>query len=176
MKTNFYRQKMKGQKGQSIVEISLITPLLLIALYVPADFGVAFFMGNIVATAARDGARIGSGATKTGGNAADPDFSATDAAAVKDAIVNQLPRNLASRQVIVKFYENTGAPCMENIEVTVRGNYNIFFYQFMRLFGVNVSNFTISRTTRMRYSYQLSSNNTMCATPLVNETIDIADG
>ena len=176
MKISSFRKAIKGQKGQSIVEISLITPLLLIALYVPADFGVAFFLGNIVATAARDGARIGSGATKTGGNAADPDFSAADATGVKNAIVNQLPRFLTSRKVIVKFYENTGAPCMENIEVTVRGDYNIFFYQLMRLFGANVSNFTISRTTRMRYNYQLPSNNTMCTTPLVDETIDIANG
>ena len=50
-----------GQQGQSLVEVTLITPLLLVALYIPVDFGVAFFMGNIVATVARDGARIGSG-------------------------------------------------------------------------------------------------------------------
>ena len=50
-----------NQSGQSIVEIALITPLLLIALYIPADFGVSFFMGNLLQTAAREGARIGSG-------------------------------------------------------------------------------------------------------------------
>ena len=47
-----------NQRGQSIVEIALLTPLLLIALYIPADFGVSFFMGNLVQTAAREGARI----------------------------------------------------------------------------------------------------------------------
>jgi hypothetical protein len=166
----------KGQIGQSIVEITLITPLVLIALYIPADFGVAFFMGNIVATVARDGARIGSGQTKTGGNGADPDFTTQDATAVKDAIVGQLPRFLKSRQVIISFFEDDGTPCMETIQVTVQGTYPIFLYQLMRLFGVNVSNFTISRTTRMRYNYQLASNNTMCTSPSVNqETYDITD-
>ena len=60
------RTMQNNQRGQSIVEISLITPLLLIALYIPADFGVSFFMGNLVQTAAREGARIGSGLQKSG--------------------------------------------------------------------------------------------------------------
>ena len=47
------RTMQNNQRGQSIVEISLITPLLLIALYIPADFGVSFFMGNLVQTADR---------------------------------------------------------------------------------------------------------------------------
>ena len=33
---------LKSTKGQSIVEISLITPVLLVALYIPVDFGIAF--------------------------------------------------------------------------------------------------------------------------------------
>ena len=60
------RTMQNNQRGQSIVEISLITPLLLIALYIPADFGVSFFMGNLLQTAAREGARIGSGLQKSG--------------------------------------------------------------------------------------------------------------
>ncbi|HEY9503362.1 MAG TPA: TadE family protein, partial [Pyrinomonadaceae bacterium] len=58
--------RRNNQKGQSIIEISLITPLLLVALYVPADFGVAFFMGNLTQTAVREGARVGSGLQKSG--------------------------------------------------------------------------------------------------------------
>ena len=58
--------KRDNQRGQSIVEISLITPLLLIAMYIPVDFGISFFMGNLTQTAAREGARIGSGLQKSG--------------------------------------------------------------------------------------------------------------
>src|SRR6516165_824936 len=66
------------QKGQSIIEISLITPLLLIALYIPADFGVAFYLGNLTQNAAREGARIGSGLSKSG-SAPSLIFSSTQA-------------------------------------------------------------------------------------------------
>jgi hypothetical protein len=58
--------KQKNESGQSIVEISLITPLILIALYIPVDFGVSFFVANLTQTAAREGARIGSGLQKSG--------------------------------------------------------------------------------------------------------------
>ena len=48
------------QKGQSLVEIALITPLLLVALYIPFDFGMTIFAGHLTQNAARDGARIAS--------------------------------------------------------------------------------------------------------------------
>jgi Flp pilus assembly protein TadG len=52
------RVENHGEKGQSIVELTLITPLLLIALYIPFDFGVAFFAGNLTQNAVREVARI----------------------------------------------------------------------------------------------------------------------
>ena len=48
-----------------IVEIALITPLILIALYIPVDFGISFFVANLTQTAAREGARVGSGRERT---------------------------------------------------------------------------------------------------------------
>src|SRR5690242_4116361 len=101
---------LQNSYGQSIVEITLITPLLLVALYIPVDFGMAFFVGNITATAARDGARIGSvnkksGTTTKGGVVVDRDFMSTDATVVRDAVVASLPAYLTSRSVNVKFYE-----------------------------------------------------------------------
>ena len=56
--TNFLR-KLLNRKGQSIVEIALITPLVLIALYVPADFGIAFLSAHLTQNAVREAARIG---------------------------------------------------------------------------------------------------------------------
>ena len=45
------------RKGQSIVELALITPIVLVALYVPFDFGVSIYAGHLTQNVARDGAR-----------------------------------------------------------------------------------------------------------------------
>lgn len=158
--------RLKNSKGQSIVEISLITPLLLVALYIPADFGVAFFMGNILANAAREGSRIGSAMGKSGGNEADRNFTSGDATTVRDAVIPKMPSMVTGRSVRVRFYEDTAVNCLEFIEVTASGNYNYFLYQILRLFGSTVPNsVTISRTTQMPYRYQPYGNETRCAGP-----------
>jgi len=154
-------QAMQGnQRGQSIVEISLITPLLLIALYIPVDFGVSFFMGNLVQTAAREGARIGSGLQKSG-NVPNLLFSSAEANTVKTEVVSRLPSYLTNKTVTVTFY--SGTACMEFVQVNAQGQYRFFMYQLIRLFGGNAPNsLTISRTTQMHYKYQPYVNNDYC--------------
>jgi Flp pilus assembly protein TadG len=155
--------KRNSQRGQSIIEISLITPLLLIALYIPADFGIAFLMGNFTQNAAREGARMGTG-LQLDGTAPDLVFGSTQAATVEAAVSNRMPAFLSNKKVTVKFYNGTA--CMQFIEVTAQGNYNFFLYQLMRLFGGTApDSVTISRTTQMRYTYQPYANTTYCATP-----------
>ena len=149
-----------SQTGQSVVEISLITPLLLIALYIPVDFGVSFFMGNLTQTAAREGARIGSGLQKSG-TVPDLIFSSAEATTVKTEVFSRLPAYLTDKTVTVTFYTGTG--CMEFVEVTAQGEYKFFMYQLMRYFGGDVPNsLTISRTTQMHYKYQPYMNNDYC--------------
>ena len=148
------------QKGQSIVEISLMTPLLLIALYIPVDFGVALFMGNLTQNATREGARIGSGLQKSG-KAPDLIFSSTQANTVKTEVFSRLPSFLTNQTVTVTFY--TGTACMEFLEVTAQGDYNFFLYQLMRSLGGTAPNsITISRTTQIRYTYQQYTNSDHC--------------
>ena len=148
----------KKQRGQSLVEMALITPILLITLYVPADFGVAFLMGNLTQNAARDGARVGSGLQKTGGNS----YSSVEATTVRNQVMNQLPAFLTNKSVGIKFY--SGTACMEFIEVTAQGQYNFFLYQLIKLFGGSVpDSVIISRTTQMRYNYQPVNNQTPCS-------------
>ena len=149
------------QRGQSIIEISLITPLLLIALYIPADFGIAFYMGNLTQNAAREGARIGSGLSKSG-KAPNLVFTKTHADTVKEAVFDRLP-DLPNKSVTVTFY--TGTACMEFIEVTAQGDYNFFLYQLMGLFGSTVpDSVMISRTTQIRHNYQQYTNTAYCTT------------
>jgi hypothetical protein len=150
----------KNQRGQSIVEISLMTPLVLIALYIPADFGVSFFIGNLTQTAVREGARIGSGLQKSG-QVPDLTFSSAEANTVKTEVFSRLPDYLTNKTVTVTFY--TGTACMEFVEVTAQGQYEFFMYKLMSLFGGNVpDSVTISRTTQMHFKYQPYMNNDYC--------------
>lgn len=145
------------QRGQSLVEVALITPLLLIALYIPADFGIAFFVGNLTQNAAREGARIGSTLQKN----SDLVYDSTQANTIKTAVFNRLPGLLKNKTVTVKF--STGTGCMEYVEVTAQGQYNFFLYHLMRLFEATVpDSVTISRTTQLRYVYQQYTNTDYC--------------
>jgi Flp pilus assembly protein TadG len=155
-------KKRSNQRGQSIVEISLITPLLLIAMYIPVDFGISFFMGNLTQTAAREGARIGSGLQKSG-KVPDLIFSSAEANTVKTEVISRLPAYLTNKTVTVTFY--TGTACMEFVEVTAQGQYKFSMYQLMKLFGGNApDSITISRSTQMHYKYQPYMNNDYCTT------------
>jgi Flp pilus assembly protein TadG len=155
--------KRNNQRGQSIIEIALVTPLLLIALYIPADFGIAFLMGNFTQNAAREGARIGTG-LQLDGTAPDLVFGSKQAVTVKTAVSDRMPTFLSNRKVTVKFYNGTA--CMKFIEVTAAGDYNFFLYQLMRLFGGDPpDSVNISRTTQMRYTYQPYADTAYCTTP-----------
>ena len=153
----------RHQRGQSIVEIALITPLLLVAMYIPVDFGVSFFMGNLLQTAAREGARIGSGLQKSG-EVPDLVFSSAEAETVKTAVMSRLPAYVTNKTVTVKFF--SGSACMEFVQVTAQGQYPFFFYKLIRLFGGDAPDtMTISRTTQMHYKYQPYMNNDYCTVP-----------
>jgi Flp pilus assembly protein TadG len=151
----------KNQRGQSIIELTLITPLLLAALYVPVDFGISLFVGNLTQTAVREGARIGSG-LQLSGTVPTLTFGSANADIVKTEVFNRLPTYLGSKNVTVKFYGGTG--CMQFIEVSAQGEYNFSLYKAMRLFGGTAPNsITISRTTQMYFKYQPYNNNDYCA-------------
>ena len=152
-----------NQKGQSIIEISLITPLLLVALYIPVDFGVSFYMGNLLQIAVREGARVGSGLQKSG-KVPDLVWDSSQADTVKTEVISRLPDYLTNKTVTIKFF--TGTDCMEFIQVTAQGQYNFFLYQLIRLLGGSAPNsVTISRTTQMHYKYQPYDNNDYCTAP-----------
>ena len=176
----------KSEKGQSLVELALITPLLLGALMVAVDFGIAFYMGNLIAVAAREGARVGSELEKSDRtDPLDPDFAIADAAIVRDKVQNIFPRYLTNRQVIVTFYEDdpgVGPPaCSESVDVGVSGSYNFSLYRLMNLLGANIPmSQTLTRSTRIRYKYQRYEQDVTCtSSPNVNSTtatFDIVNG
>ena len=145
-------KRLRDRKGQSLVEISLMAPVLLIALYIPADFGMAFFTSHLTQNAVREAARIGA--------AKAPPFTGTKGTAVKAEATGRLPTNLVSPSVSVTYYwDGAGSTCMQVVEVTATGNYNFFLYQLMRIFGISAPNsMPITRAAMMRYDYQPSDN------------------
>ena len=149
-------QKLFNRKGQSIVEITLITPLLMVALYVPVDFGIMIFTGHLTQNAVRDGARI---AAKT------DLMDNTLATNLATAFNANVPQRLSSKQVTVNYYATGAANCAQSVEVIATGTYNFFWYRLIGLFGfVPPSPITMTRTTKMRYEFQPDTNTGNCAT------------
>jgi Flp pilus assembly protein TadG len=143
-----HMRSLFNRKGQSIVEIALITPLILIVLYVPFDFGMAIIAGHITQNAVRDGARIASTTDSM-------DSSKADTLATQ--VYNNLPPSLISgsttKRVTVNFY--SAANCAQNVEVIAQGSYNFFFYRLMALLQMSSPTETpITRTTKMWYDKQ----------------------
>ena len=149
--------KVLSRKGQSIVEMALITPLLLVALYVPADFGVAFSVAHLTQNAVRESARIAA--------STDP-FTIGASSDIKDDALSRIPAWFGgSKTATVTYHANPDPPgtCARFVQVTGGGTYNYFLYQLMRLFGLSApNNQQIIRTARMRHAAQPATNHTPC--------------
>jgi Flp pilus assembly protein TadG len=152
-----FAARLLDSKGQSIVEIGLIAPLLLIALYIPADFGIAFYTAHLTQNAVREAARIGV-------STMDPIDSVAKATAIAGEALSRIPLRLQSVTVTATYFVGPTIDCMQNVSVTAQGSYNYFFYQLLRLFGATVPNtVTITRTSRMRYEFQpVTNSSTVC--------------
>src|SRR5882672_6097830 len=134
-----------------------MTPLLLVALYIPFDFGVSFFAAHLTQNAVREVARIA--ATQAPGS--------FNAASLGTELTKRLPRNVTvvgtPSSGITKFV-TTPANCMGVVTVSATVQYKFFWYQILRLFKFSVPNtIDITRTTQMRYEYQpYDTTNTPC--------------
>lgn len=138
------------RKGQSIVEITLMTPLILVALYIPFDFGVTIFTGHLTQNAVRDGARIASSTDLLDGTKADN---------LAQQFEVNLPDMLVSRSVTVNYYADGAANCAQNVEVIAQGTYNFFLYRLIALLGFAPPDpVQITRTTKMWYGFQPATN------------------
>ncbi len=158
---------LRNPHGQSIVEITLITPLLLAALYVAMDFGILFFTTHYTQNAVREAARIGSimpdctvdstvpcvGSVPSGTPVTQ---SCPGTATVVQEACKRLPRALTGASVTVTL---TGvyypATCMREVKVTASGTYDYGLYNVMALMGFPVSpTTTVARSADARYQGQ----------------------
>jgi Flp pilus assembly protein TadG len=152
MREKLYRRS----KGQSIVELTLLTPLILAALYIPADFGIAFYTAHLVQNATREAARIGAS------------MNPFDETNVENEATNRLPagRFAVTKPVSVDLDGDSASTCMRRVRVTVEGTYSPFLYQLINLVvpGANVSTtISITRSTAMRYDSQPLTNTGSCS-------------
>lgn len=145
-----------NRKGQALVEFTLVFMLLLVVAWIPADFGLAFFTGQLASNAAREGARIG---------AADPNYTAQVGTCTLPAcyslgdgtVLRETAERLSSALMpgATITASLTGTGCNQTVHVQVIGNYNFTFYRLLRFFGVNVPpTVAINRTGVMRWEHQ----------------------
>ena len=148
------KQKLyHGSKGQSIVELTLLTPLLLAALYIPADFGIAFYTAHLVQNATREAARIGAS------------MNPFDHTTVENEATKRLPTGRFANPSVTASLDSGNPTCMRRVLVTVSGTYSPFLYQLINLVvpGANVSNtISITRSTAMRFDSQPLTNTGTC--------------
>ena len=114
--------------GQAAVEFTFTFLILLIVAWIPADFGLAFYSGQLAQNAAREGETAGR---------------------LSSAL-------LPAATITLQLDPDTGTNCNRMVTVTVSGTYNFFFYQLLRWTGVttNLNNTPITRQTRMRWEAQ----------------------
>ena len=141
--------------GQSIVELTLIVPLVLATLYIPADFGIAFFTAQMVQNATREAARIGA--------SMNPFVAAT----VENEATKRLPGGkFVTSSVSATLNGSSTSTCMRRVVVTVSGNYNLFWYRLLNLMlpgTVADTSLPITRSTAMRYDSQALTNTGSCS-------------
>ncbi|MDH7485240.1 MAG: TadE/TadG family type IV pilus assembly protein [Anaerolineae bacterium] len=105
------RRALKHERGQDLVELALLLPLLLIMMVIVLDMGRAFNTYMVLTNAAREGARQGS-------------ITPTQVTAITEA-VHQVTRNagLPDGQVTVSVASaGSGNP----VRVTVQYNFPLF--------------------------------------------------
>jgi Flp pilus assembly protein TadG len=147
--------------GQAVVEFTLIFVLLLIVAWIPADFGLAFYTGQLAQNAAREGARIaasdptlGSGTTSCTMPSCSGNILNETAARISSAL---LPNATITLTLDAGSIPPAPPKCDRNVTVTVSGTYNFFFYKLLGwvgISGVHLNNTPITRQTRMRWEHQ----------------------
>ncbi len=127
------------QNGVALVEFALILPLLLLLIFITADFGRAMYEYNTITKSARDGVRYLS--TKTPGNLA-AIAEAKNLIVYGKVVIDGMDKPLALDLTIGKVnttWSITGTnPVINTVKVTVSGY--TFTPMFSSVFGLAFGN------------------------------------
>lgn len=166
------RQRRLGSKGQSMVELGLLLPFILILVGSVVDFGLAIFAGQVAEFASREGARLGSTLPPEDPEAAVKIYPAGELGSCTvdscaDA-ASQILQTAGSRVPGVGLFEGFLVTAVEGdvggqeaVTVTVSGS-----YQWAFLWMINIATFPllgdagfpssleITRSTSARWEWQ----------------------
>lgn len=142
--------------GQAVVEFTLTFLILLIVAWIPADFGLAFYTGQLAQNAAREGARIAAADSTLVSGTTSCIMPSCTGNIFKETSARLSSALLPAATITMNLDPDTPTNCNRMVTVTVSGTYNFFFYQLLRWFGVsgNLDNTPITRQTRMRWEAQ----------------------
>lgn len=163
-----------NSRGQAMVEFTLVFLLLLVIAWIPADFGLAFYTGQLALNASREGARIAA-AERGLVSGTNTDCTLPCSSAPAGSVLHETARRLSSallpEATIRLCYPVTGVnpatgactmgtggtTCNQQLAVVVTGNYNYFFLGFLNYFGAPVpASAPITRVSQMRWEHQSS--------------------
>ncbi len=146
-------------RGQGVVEFTLMFLLLLVIAWIPADFGLALYTGQLALNASREGARIAAAdptlATGTTTCTLPACYSLADGTVLKETAKRISSALMPGARISLIYPVPGGVSCDQQLEVDVTGNYNYFFYGLLRFFGAPVPPYVqIARSTQMRWEHQ----------------------
>ena len=148
---SFYRNK----RGQALIEFAFILPFLLVIIGGIVDFGLAFFIGQVIENAAREGARAGAVVRPVGGGfPSGEEGSCTvpcgSGPSILQVASDKIP-NVALFSGFTLESKFTNSPNLNEdaVQVTVEGTHGWFLLQL-----IGFDPITISRTAEMRWEWQ----------------------
>lgn len=149
-------ERSDNESGQALVEFTLIFAFLLVLTFIPADFGIAFYTGQLAQNASREGARIA---------AAEPNLTAQTGQCILPCggasnVLQETAKRLSSALMPGAQIDISLTPtptCQRTVTVQISGTYNYFFYQIINLVGASITpSSNIVRSTVMRWEHQPS--------------------
>jgi len=157
---------LRKQSGQAAVEFTLVFLLFLVIAWIPADFGLGFYTGQLAQNASREGARIAASDPKLG-SAAIPGETWTTSCTMPSCsgpflgeTAARISSALLPGAIITVTLEPDSVPpatpkCDRNVTVSISGTYKYFFFHLLRALGITTPDILIiERSTSMRWEHQ----------------------
>ena len=143
-----------NHRGQAMVEFTLTFVLLLVIAWIPADFGLAFYTGQLAQNAARDGARIAAADRTLTTGSTKCQMPCASASGILKATANRMSSALLPGAWVTLDVQG-GTTCDRLVTMSISGDYNFTFYKILRLMGLPTpDSVKITRQSSMRWEHQ----------------------
>jgi Flp pilus assembly protein TadG len=143
--------RLTRSSGQALVEFTLTFLILLVVAWIPADFGLAFYSGQIAQNAAREGARIAAADSTLVSGTTNRDAFLFRKHLWETAARLSLPATSAAT-ITLDLEPDIRTNCSRMVTVTVSGTCSFFLPAPARGWGsANLDDTPIVRQTRMRW-------------------------